>query len=91
MRVDVAKLGCDFYAFSGHKMFGPTGIGVLWGKKKRLEEMDPRIDGLFHLSVSRRDKCTTCNKCLDVCPVDAISLRKADVACRSVEGIDAPR
>jgi len=42
--------------------------------EKRLEEMDPRIDGLFHLSVSRRDKCTTCNKCLDVCPVDAITI-----------------
>ncbi|MHC4940507.1 MAG: aminotransferase class V-fold PLP-dependent enzyme [Planctomycetota bacterium] len=41
MRVDVSKLGCDFYAFSGHKMFGPTGIGVLWGKKERLEEMEP--------------------------------------------------
>ena len=41
MRVDVTKLGCDFYAFSGHKMFGPTGIGVLWGKRKRLEEMEP--------------------------------------------------
>ena len=41
MRVDVGALGCDFYAFSGHKMFGPTGIGVLWGKKERLEEMEP--------------------------------------------------
>ena len=29
--VDVAELGCDFYVFSGHKMYGPTGIGVLWG------------------------------------------------------------
>jgi len=41
MRVDVGELGCDFYAFSGHKMFGPTGVGVLWGRRERLEEMEP--------------------------------------------------
>src|SRR5690554_3604567 len=34
--VDVQALGCDFYAFSGHKMFGPTGIGVLWGREELL-------------------------------------------------------
>ena len=45
MQVDVAKLGCDFYAFSGHKMLGPTGIGVLWGKTKLLEELDPFMGG----------------------------------------------
>ncbi len=39
--VDLASLGADFYAFSGHKMLGPTGIGVLIGKKRLLEEMDP--------------------------------------------------
>ena len=39
--VDVQKLGCDFYAFSGHKMYGPMGIGVLWAKKELLEEMPP--------------------------------------------------
>ena len=39
--VDVKELGCDFYAFSGHKMLGPTGIGVLWGKTEHLEGMDP--------------------------------------------------
>jgi cysteine desulfurase / selenocysteine lyase len=33
MPVDVQALGCDFYAFSGHKMFGPTGIGVLYGRE----------------------------------------------------------
>src|SRR5512135_2727223 len=37
--VDVAELGCDFYALSGHKVFGPTGIGVLWGKAEHLEAM----------------------------------------------------
>ncbi len=39
--VDVKALGCDFYAFSGHKVFGPTGIGVLWGKQELLEAMPP--------------------------------------------------
>ncbi len=39
--VDVRDLGCDFYAFSGHKMYGPTGIGVLWGKREHLEAMPP--------------------------------------------------
>ena len=39
--VDVQDLGCDFYALSGHKMYGPTGIGVLWGRRELLEEMPP--------------------------------------------------
>ena len=43
--VDVKELGCDFYAFSGHKMLGPTGIGVIWGKTEYLEEMDPFMGG----------------------------------------------
>jgi len=41
MPVDVQLLDCDFYAFSGHKMYGPTGIGVLWGKQDLLEAMAP--------------------------------------------------
>jgi cysteine desulfurase / selenocysteine lyase len=41
LAVDVGDLGCDFYALSGHKMFGPTGIGVLWGKAGHLESMPP--------------------------------------------------
>lgn len=41
MKVDVEKLGCDFFAFSGHKMLGPTGIGALWVRKKVLETMNP--------------------------------------------------
>jgi cysteine desulfurase/selenocysteine lyase len=41
MRVDVQDLDADFYAFSGHKMFGPTGSGVLYGKKELLEKMNP--------------------------------------------------
>jgi cysteine desulfurase/selenocysteine lyase len=39
--VDVQELGCDFYAFSGHKMFAPTGIGVLYGREALLERMPP--------------------------------------------------
>jgi len=39
--VDVEDLGCDFLAFSGHKMYGPTGIGVLWGRKELLDQMSP--------------------------------------------------
>ena len=41
MKVDVRKLNCDFMAFSGHKMLGPTGIGVLYGKKELLEKIEP--------------------------------------------------
>ncbi|MFD1361480.1 cysteine desulfurase [Lentibacillus salinarum] len=41
MEVDVQDLGCDFYTFSGHKMCAPTGIGVLYGKQKLLEDMEP--------------------------------------------------
>ncbi|AJD91946.1 cysteine desulfurase [Jeotgalibacillus malaysiensis] len=41
MKVDVQDLDCDFFAFSGHKMAGPTGIGVLYGKKKHLNAMEP--------------------------------------------------
>ncbi|MAG47178.1 cysteine desulfurase [archaeon] len=45
MKVDVKKLNCDFLAFSGHKMLGPTGIGVLYGKKELLNRMKPFIYG----------------------------------------------
>jgi cysteine desulfurase / selenocysteine lyase len=41
LAVDVQELGCDFYAFSGHKLFGPTGIGVLYGREALLERMPP--------------------------------------------------
>ncbi|MEZ5477170.1 MAG: aminotransferase class V-fold PLP-dependent enzyme [Thiolinea sp.] len=43
--VDVQALGCDFYAFSGHKCFGPTGIGVLWGRREALAELPPFMRG----------------------------------------------
>jgi cysteine desulfurase/selenocysteine lyase len=45
MRVDVRDLDCDFYAFSGHKMFGPTGTGVLYGKEALLDAMPPYKGG----------------------------------------------
>jgi cysteine desulfurase/selenocysteine lyase len=41
MPVDVQELGCDFYAFSGHKMYGPTGVGVLYGREQLLDRMPP--------------------------------------------------
>jgi len=45
MKIDVQALDCDFYAFSGHKMYGPTGIGVLYGKEEWLEKLPPYQGG----------------------------------------------
>jgi cysteine desulfurase/selenocysteine lyase len=45
LNVDVRKLDCDFFAFSGHKIYGPTGIGVLYGKEKLLNELPPYQGG----------------------------------------------
>ena len=45
MQIDVQALDCDFYAFSGHKMYGPTGIGVLYGKEQLLDQMPPYQGG----------------------------------------------
>jgi cysteine desulfurase/selenocysteine lyase len=45
MPVDVESLGADFYAFTGHKMCGPTGIGVLWGRRELLDELPPFLGG----------------------------------------------
>lgn len=45
MPVDISKLDCDFLVFSGHKLFGPTGIGVLWGKREWLEKFPPYQSG----------------------------------------------
>ncbi len=45
MKIDVQAMGCDFFAFSGHKMYGPTGIGVLYGKEEWLEKLPPYQGG----------------------------------------------
>jgi cysteine desulfurase/selenocysteine lyase len=45
LRVDVQALGCDFYAATGHKLYGPTGIGVLYGTEELLDRMDPFLGG----------------------------------------------
>ena len=45
MGIDVQALGCDFYAFSGHKLYGPMGIGVLWGREALLDAMPPWMGG----------------------------------------------
>jgi cysteine desulfurase/selenocysteine lyase len=68
--VDVQALGCDFYAFSGHKLYGPTGIGVLWGRQALLEQMPPyqgggdmiesvRFDGTTYLPPPHRFEAGT--------------------------------
>ena len=44
-KVDVQALGCDFYVWTGHKLYGPTGIGVLWGRRELLERMPPFMGG----------------------------------------------
>jgi cysteine desulfurase / selenocysteine lyase len=56
MNVDVRALGCDFYAFSGHKMFGPTGTGVLWGREELLDAMPPWQGGGDMILEVRFDK-----------------------------------
>src|SRR5207244_7386451 len=45
MALDMAELGCDFYVFSSHKILGPTGIGVLWGRRAVLERLEPTRGG----------------------------------------------
>jgi cysteine desulfurase / selenocysteine lyase len=61
LAVDVQALGCDFYAFSGHKLFGPTGIGVLYGRSELLEEM-PAWQGGGDMISSVTFEKTTWNK-----------------------------
>jgi cysteine desulfurase/selenocysteine lyase len=57
-KVDVGALGVDFYAFSSHKMCGPTGAGVLWARKDLLEEMSPYQGGGEMISIVQRDEST---------------------------------
>ena len=58
MRVDVGRLGCDFYAFSGHKMYGPTGVGILYGKAELFESMPPYQGGGDMISSVTFEKTT---------------------------------
>jgi len=58
MKVDVGEMGVDFYAFSSHKMCGPTGIGVLWARKELLDGMSPYQGGGEMISVVERDMST---------------------------------
>ena len=58
MPVDVQDLDCDFYAFSGHKMFAPTGIGILYGKQQLLEAMPPWQGGGEMIRIVRFDQTT---------------------------------
>ncbi|MDE2846241.1 MAG: cysteine desulfurase, partial [Gemmatimonadota bacterium] len=62
MPVDVARLGCDFFAFSGHKMCGPTGIGGLYGRQELFETMDPYMGGGSMIDEVRLDGFT----CADI-------------------------
>ncbi len=56
--VNIPKIGCDFYAFSGHKMLAPAGIGVLWGKREILEAMPPFMFGGDMISSVKVDQTT---------------------------------
>jgi cysteine desulfurase / selenocysteine lyase len=54
--VDVKKMGCDFLVWSGHKMLGPSGVGVVWAKKERWEEMDPMMVGSHMISIVTKER-----------------------------------
>ena len=56
--IDVIELGCDFLVFSGHKALGPTGVGVLWGRKDLLDEMPPFLTGGSMIETVTMEKST---------------------------------
>ena len=56
IKIDVRDLDCDFYAISGHKLYGPTGVGILYGKKEWLEKLPPYIGGGGMISEVQKDK-----------------------------------
>jgi cysteine desulfurase/selenocysteine lyase len=57
-KVDVQALGADFYAWTGHKLYGPTGIGILWGRRELLEQMPPFFGGGDMISSVTYEKST---------------------------------
>jgi cysteine desulfurase / selenocysteine lyase len=57
-RIDVQALDCDFYAWTGHKLYGPTGIGVLWGRRELLDRMPPFLGGGEMISSVSYEKST---------------------------------
>ena len=58
IKIDVLDLDCDFYAFSGHKVYGPTGVGILYAKRKWLEKLPPYIGGGAMISEVKKNKIT---------------------------------
>ena len=56
IKIDVKDLDCDFYAISGHKVYGPTGVGILYAKKKWLEQLPPYIGGGGMINEVKKDK-----------------------------------
>ncbi len=58
MTVDVQDLGCDFYVFTGHKTYGPTGIGVLWARREHLDRMPPYMGGGEMIEAVHQDEIT---------------------------------
>lgn len=58
IKVDVTDLDCDFYAFSGHKVYGPTGVGILYAKEKWLERLPPYIGGGAMISEVKKNNIT---------------------------------
>ena len=56
--IDVIELDCDFLVFSGHKALGPTGVGVLWGRKDILDEMPPFLTGGSMIETVTMEKST---------------------------------
>ena len=61
LKIDVKDLDCDFYAISGHKVYGPTGVGILYGKKKWLEKLPPYIGGGGMIQEVKKDRISYAN------------------------------
>ena len=55
IKIDVKKLDCDYLVFSGHKIIGPTGVGVLYGKKNKLDSLSPFLGGVHMIKEVSKD------------------------------------